>query len=187
MAFDTTTIDSLTFYNSGASRSRLTLIAPAGEPPGRPRQVAGTRWIVFGEEAGQQLHALIDNHSMSQLRRLLAPVGGLSAGTFSQLRNRWQLEEPEQGAWEGCRFINFGQGNSRVLLIGPLGDALEPERIGDTSIVALNPAARQALAAYLETLPGSTSLASAAADEVVPGGLAGKTLVRARQATSGPG
>lgn len=170
--------NSLTLYNTGHSRSRIVL-ATAGDTPAAPRLIRGTRWLVFGDHAAERLAALIRQHSWPQLANLIP--GGFTSSLWQKLRHEWQLDPPQVATLDALHFLSFGEANSRVLLLRA-GAGLLPERIGDTSIIALSPRARIAFARFLNTLPGDTTAAHAAAAAIVPGGLSGGIINRSRQA-----
>jgi hypothetical protein len=169
--------NALTFYNSGASRSRITLVT-AGEDYSSPRRLAGSRWILFGSAAAEAFHDLLQSNSYLKLNDLIP--GGMSSSTWQDMRASWQLEPPEVAAHGDLEFLNFGRHNSRVLLVRA-GSAFLPERLDGTNIILLSPRARTHYAAFLDTLPAGTSPAHDAAARLVPGGLAGKALIRSRQ------
>lgn len=169
--------EALTFHNFGHSRSRITLVT-AGDDVDKPHQLAGSRWILFGSAAAGAFHDLLHNNSYLKLNELIP--GGMSSSTWQDMRAAWQLEPPEVAVHGNLEFLNFGRHNSRVLLLRA-GSAFLPERLDGTNIILLSPRARTEFAAFLGTLPAGTSPAHAAAARLVPGGLAGKALIRSRR------
>jgi hypothetical protein len=167
----------LAIYNSGASRSRITLVTTGG-PVTDPLQLAGTRWIVFGDQAAAALHQLILDNSYLKLHELIP--GGFSSSTWQDMHRTWDLLPPEIGMHGDLEFLNFGHLNSRVLLLRS-GTAFAPERIEGTNIIALSPRALDRYGSFLDTLPARTAAAHAAAAAVVPGGLAGTALTVSRR------
>lgn len=171
-------LDDLTIYNSGSSRSRITLVT-AGDQPVDPRQIAGSRWIVFGDAAAAALHTLILDNSYLVLDDLLP--GGFSSSTWQDMHRAFELQPPEIGAHGDLEFLNFGRDNSRVLLLR-CGSAFRPERVEGTNIITLSPRARQRYAAFLASLPGRVAYARDALAGIIPGGLSGSAINRSRRA-----
>jgi hypothetical protein len=172
--------EALAVYNSGASRSRITLVT-AGERPSDPLQLAGTRWILFGDQAAAALHLLILENSYLKLDDLIP--GGFSSSTWQAMRAHWKLLPPESSPQGSLHFLTFGQYNTRVILLRA-GDAFAPHRIEGTSVVALSPRALRLYAEFLASLPGDSAAAYRRTIDLVPGGLTPTTILRSRRALS---
>ena len=130
----------LMVWNSGASRSRLTILRHADQLQAEPMKIRGTRFISFGRMPANELRDATNQASWNTLDDEFE--GGFSSSLWQKLRQGVELETAVQVPTGKLIVQVFGENNDRVTLISHAdSDQFDPVRIGKTSIVALNSAA----------------------------------------------
>lgn len=136
----------------GRSKSRVVFIHTSKSDA--PLRIAGTRWIAIGSDAADQLIAKARASTEAEFNAHVP--GGCSAATFGRIK-AGKVEKPTHTWINGFNVDTFGSGNSRVTLLRAGGSAPAVQRIGQTTLFAINPYTKQSLKSLISGLGGGVN------------------------------